>query len=97
MNWLINRFRDRSEGGQFLASKLESYADRPDAIVLALPRGGEPWRPYPLYALGKDRGNRRKRRFARGSRVIKGSSGLRASGSLGTSNRELIMTVGFDL
>jgi putative phosphoribosyl transferase len=42
MNWLINRFRDRSEGGQFLASKLESYSDRPDVIVLALPRGGVP-------------------------------------------------------
>jgi putative phosphoribosyl transferase len=42
MNWLINRFRDRAEGGQFLASRLESYADRPDVIVLALPRGGVP-------------------------------------------------------
>ena len=42
MNWLINRFRDRAEGGQFLASKLESYADRSDVVVLALPRGGVP-------------------------------------------------------
>src|ERR1700704_2581953 len=42
MNWLINRFRDRAEGGQFLASKLKSYADRSDVVVLALPRGGVP-------------------------------------------------------
>src|SRR5262245_7265154 len=36
------RFRDRSEAGQILASKLETYRNRPDAIVLALPRGGVP-------------------------------------------------------
>jgi predicted phosphoribosyltransferase len=36
------RFRNRSEAGQFLAQKLKKYADRPDVIVLALPRGGVP-------------------------------------------------------
>jgi putative phosphoribosyl transferase len=40
MNWPINRFRDRTDAGQFLASKLAKYAGRPDVIVLALPRGG---------------------------------------------------------
>jgi predicted phosphoribosyltransferase len=35
-------FRDRTEAGQYLARKLEAYADRPDVIVLALPRGGVP-------------------------------------------------------
>lgn len=35
-------FRDRLEAGQFLAEKLEHYRDRPDLIVLALPRGGVP-------------------------------------------------------
>jgi len=35
-------FRDRREGGAALATKLAQYAGRPDAIVLALPRGGVP-------------------------------------------------------
>src|SRR6266850_511103 len=35
-------FRDRAHAGRVLAQKLEHYADRPDAIVLALPRGGVP-------------------------------------------------------
>lgn len=36
------RFQDRREGGQRLAEKLRAYANRPDVIVLALPRGGVP-------------------------------------------------------
>jgi putative phosphoribosyl transferase len=35
-------FKDRFEAGQFLANKLRSFADHPDAVVLALPRGGVP-------------------------------------------------------
>lgn len=35
-------FRDRKEAGRLLARKLTTYADRPDVIVLALPRGGVP-------------------------------------------------------
>lgn len=35
-------FRDRMEAGQLLAEKLRAYERRPDAIVLALPRGGVP-------------------------------------------------------
>jgi len=35
-------FRDRTDAGQFLARKLESFKDRPDLLVLALPRGGVP-------------------------------------------------------
>jgi predicted phosphoribosyltransferase len=35
-------FQNRSEAGRVLASMLEEYADRPDALVLALPRGGVP-------------------------------------------------------
>ncbi len=34
--------RDRAEAGQQLAEHLNDYAGRPDAIVLALPRGGVP-------------------------------------------------------
>jgi predicted phosphoribosyltransferase len=36
------RFRDRSEAGQKLATQLMEYANRPDVLVLALPRGGVP-------------------------------------------------------
>jgi predicted phosphoribosyltransferase len=35
-------FADRREAGRFLASKLTEYANRPDVLVLALPRGGVP-------------------------------------------------------
>jgi len=35
-------FRDRTEAGRLLAAKLTAYANRPDVIVLALPRGGVP-------------------------------------------------------
>jgi putative phosphoribosyl transferase len=35
-------FSNRSEAGRLLATKLTSYADRPDVLVLALPRGGVP-------------------------------------------------------
>jgi erythromycin esterase-like protein/predicted phosphoribosyltransferase len=36
------RFRDRADAGRQLAAKLRSYADHPDVVVLALPRGGVP-------------------------------------------------------
>lgn len=35
-------FRDRTEAGRLLASKLREYANRHDVVVLALPRGGVP-------------------------------------------------------
>ncbi len=35
-------FRDRTEAGQRLAERLMTYANRPDTLVLALPRGGVP-------------------------------------------------------
>jgi predicted phosphoribosyltransferase len=35
-------FRDRTEGGRMLAEKLRAYANHPDVLVLALPRGGVP-------------------------------------------------------
>jgi putative phosphoribosyl transferase len=36
------RFKNRSEAGQLLAGALDHYRDRPDTLVLALPRGGVP-------------------------------------------------------
>ena len=35
-------FRDRTEAGRVLADHLRVYANRPDVLVLALPRGGVP-------------------------------------------------------
>lgn len=35
-------FRDRTEAGQLLAEKLTKYANDPNLLVLALPRGGVP-------------------------------------------------------
>src|SRR5436190_1831308 len=35
-------FGDRLEAGRVLATKLDTYANRPDMLVLALPRGGVP-------------------------------------------------------
>ena len=36
------QFRDRTEAGELLAEQLTAYANQPDVIVLALPRGGVP-------------------------------------------------------
>jgi putative phosphoribosyl transferase len=38
----VKPFRDRVHAGQVLAEQLRSYANRPDVLVLALPRGGVP-------------------------------------------------------
>ena len=38
----VTQFRDRTQGGQLLATKLSEYAYRKDVLVLALPRGGVP-------------------------------------------------------
>src|ERR1700704_5868424 len=35
-------FRDRADAGRYLAAALSEYADRPDVLILALPRGGVP-------------------------------------------------------
>ena len=38
----MQRFANRAEAGRLLAQQLAKYADRPDVLVLALPRGGVP-------------------------------------------------------
>lgn len=38
----MDRYRDRQQAGEVLASALSAYADREDVLVLALPRGGVP-------------------------------------------------------
>lgn len=39
---MIMRFKDRDDAGRQLAYRLREYADRPDVLVLGLPRGGVP-------------------------------------------------------
>lgn len=39
---MSKQFRDRTEAGRLLAEKLKAYSNRPDVVVLALPRGGVP-------------------------------------------------------
>lgn len=47
-----SRFTDRTEAGQALAALLEQYTDRPDVVVLGLPRGGVPVAAPVAAALG---------------------------------------------
>src|SRR2546425_4961003 len=35
-------FRNRIDAGQFLAQHLQAYKNRPETLILALPRGGVP-------------------------------------------------------
>jgi putative phosphoribosyl transferase len=39
---MVHRFHNRTEAGRRLAANLITYANRPDILVLALPRGGVP-------------------------------------------------------
>jgi putative phosphoribosyl transferase len=39
---MVSRFCNRTEAGQLLAQRLQSYTNCPDVLVLALPRGGVP-------------------------------------------------------
>jgi putative phosphoribosyl transferase len=39
---MADLFSDRTEAGQILATRLRYLADRPDVVVLALPKGGVP-------------------------------------------------------
>ncbi len=52
VNRMAERYHDRVEAGRFLAEKLAHYADRPDVLVLALPRGGVPVGFEAAHALG---------------------------------------------
>ena len=39
---MLQRFRNREDAGRQLAARLDSYKNRPDVVVLGLPRGGVP-------------------------------------------------------
>jgi predicted phosphoribosyltransferase len=39
---MFDRYRDRREAGRALARRLAAYRNRPDVIILGLPRGGVP-------------------------------------------------------
>src|SRR5579863_1700511 len=38
----MDKYKNRQEAGKILAEELKTYANHPDVIVLALPRGGVP-------------------------------------------------------
>lgn len=38
----MQRFRNRAQAGAYLAGQLQSYAGRPDLLILGIPRGGVP-------------------------------------------------------
>jgi len=41
--WQVSfRFQDRAQAGRLLAEKLAAFSNRPDVVVLGLPRGGVP-------------------------------------------------------
>lgn len=42
VNYVSHYFKDRAETGRLLAKQLYKYANCPDAMVMALPRGGVP-------------------------------------------------------
>ena len=39
---MLQRFRNRADAGRQLAARLDAYQNRPDVVVLGLPRGGVP-------------------------------------------------------
>lgn len=39
---MIERLHDRSQAGQLLGTKLAAFGNRPDVVILGLPRGGVP-------------------------------------------------------
>jgi putative phosphoribosyl transferase len=39
---VLQRFRNREDAGRQLAARLDAYQNRPDVVVLGLPRGGVP-------------------------------------------------------
>lgn len=39
---MLQRFRNREDAGRQLAARLDAYQNRPDVVVLGLPRGGVP-------------------------------------------------------
>ncbi|HEX5165813.1 MAG TPA: phosphoribosyltransferase [Thermomicrobiales bacterium] len=49
---MLTRFKNRADAGRVLAGMLSKYAAQPDAIVLALPRGGVPVAYEVAVALG---------------------------------------------
>jgi len=45
------KFKDRTDAGMRLAQLLEKFADRPDTVVLGIPRGGVPVASHVAHAL----------------------------------------------
>jgi predicted phosphoribosyltransferase len=85
-------FRDRRDAGRKLAERLAAYANRPDVVVLALPRGGVPVAYEVARALNAplDVFNVRKLGVPGHSELAMGAV---ASGGVRVLNREVIDTL----
>jgi putative phosphoribosyl transferase len=87
------RFRDRREAGRLLARKLQTYAGRPDVLVLALPRGGVPVAAEVARALGAPLDVFLVRKLGvPGHEEL--AMGAVASGGLGVLNAEVVSGLG---
>ena len=51
---MIERLHDRSQAGQLLATQLVAFGNRPDVVILGLPRGGVPVACEIAKSLGAD-------------------------------------------
>jgi predicted phosphoribosyltransferase len=82
-------YQNRAEAGRYLASKLTRYANRPDVLVLALPRGGVPVALEVAQALNAPMDVFPVRKFGvPGHEDL--AMGAIASGGVGIRNREVV-------
>jgi predicted phosphoribosyltransferase len=88
-------FKDRRDAGRKLAEKLSAYADRPDVVVLALPRGGVPVAHEVSMALNAPMDIFLVRKLGLpGHEEL--AIGAIASGGIRVLNEEIIRTLGVD-
>src|SRR4051794_27797588 len=85
-------FRDRREAGRVLARELSEYADRPDLLVLALPRGGVPVAYEVARALGAPLGVFLVRKLGVPGREEL-AMGAIASGGVRVLNRDVVQAL----
>jgi putative phosphoribosyl transferase len=89
----VKRFPDRAEAGRALAFRLDRFANRPDVIVLGLPRGGIPVAAEVARALHAELDVFSVRKLGvPGQKEL--AMGAIASGGVQVLNRDLIQQLG---